>query len=148
MNRLSIRIDFERPGGSMSPAMATLLDRVRECGSIRKAAASLGMGYRNAWGLIQALQKTFGAEIVATATGGAAGGGTRLTSLGTELLASYRRIEARAGNAAQADMKLLSGLIRSGRAKCVIKPLSGATRRKVRAGVKFISSDMRETPAR
>ena len=112
MNRLSIRIEFETSGGSMGPTMALLLDRVRECGSIRKAAASLGMGYRNAWGLIQRLQETFKAEIVATATGGVAGGGTKLTALGTELLASYRSIEARAGFAVQADMNRLTGMIR------------------------------------
>jgi molybdate transport system regulatory protein len=112
MNRLSIRIEFETSGGSMGPTLALLLDRVRECGSIRKAAASLGMGYRNAWGLIQGLQKTFKAEIVATATGGAAGGGSKLTSLGAELLASYRSIEERAGFAVQADMNRLNGMIR------------------------------------
>jgi molybdate transport system regulatory protein len=111
MNHLSIRIEFETSGGSMDPTMALLLDRVRECGSIRKAAASLGMGYRNAWGLIQGLQETFKAEIVTTETGGAGGGGSKLTSLGTELLASYRRIEAQAESAARADMNRLNGMI-------------------------------------
>jgi molybdate transport system regulatory protein len=116
MNRLSVRIEFETSGVSMGSTMALLLDRVREYGSIRKAAASLGMGYRNAWCLIQELQETFETAIVATATGGAAGGGTKLTSLGTELLDSYRRIEARAGSAVRADMNQLNGMLRSGQA--------------------------------
>jgi molybdate transport system regulatory protein len=116
MNRLSIRIEFESSGGSMGPTLALLLDRVRECGSIRKAAASLGMGYRHAWRLIQGLQDVFRAQIVATATGGVAGGGTKLTALGAELLAAYRRIEERAESAARADMSQLSGMLRSGHA--------------------------------
>jgi molybdate transport system regulatory protein len=74
------------------------------------------MGYRNAWGLIQGLQETFRAQVVATATGGVAGGGTKLTTLGTELLASYRRIEERAGSAVRADMSQLSGMLHSGQA--------------------------------
>jgi molybdate transport system regulatory protein len=74
------------------------------------------MGYRNAWGLIQELQETFRTAIVATATGGAAGGGTKLASLGEELLASYRRIEARAGSAVQAGMNQLNGMLHSGQA--------------------------------
>lgn len=135
MNRLSIRIEFESSGGSMGPHLALLLDRVRERGSIRKAAASLGMGYRNAWGLIQDLQETFRAQVVATATGGVAGGGTKLTTLGTELLASYRRIEERAGSAVQADMSQLSGMLHSGQASQVptAKLLSGRDRRATRA---------------
>src|ERR1700761_9395998 len=113
MNRLCIRIEFDSSGGGMGPTLALLLDRVRERGSIRKAAASLGMGYGHAWRLIQRLQDTFRAQIVATATGGVAGGGTELTALGTELLASYRRIEERAGSATRADMSQLSGMLRS-----------------------------------
>ena len=99
----------------MGPAMALLLDRVGEHGSIRKAAASLGMGYRNAWGLIQALQEAFNAEIVSTATGGNAGGGTKLTSAGAELLAAYRRIEIKAADAVRTDMESLRTLARDRR---------------------------------
>ena len=37
MNRLSIRIEFEPPGGNMGSTMALLPDSVREGASIRKA---------------------------------------------------------------------------------------------------------------
>ncbi len=110
MNRLSIRIEFESSGGRMGPSLALLLDRIGERGLIRKAAVSLGMGYRHAWRLIQRPQGAVRSQIVATATGGVAGGGTKLTTLGTELLSSYRRIEERAGSAARADMPQLSGM--------------------------------------
>ena len=52
-----------------------LLELVAETGSIRKAAAELGMSYRKAWLLLQALKETFGTPLVETASGGRRGAG-------------------------------------------------------------------------
>src|ERR1700761_4288550 len=93
MARLSIRIDFEPSGSALGPGMAELLDRISRFGSIRKAAASMEMSYRKAWLLLQGMHKTFGAPVVATETGGSAGGGAKLTELGGRLLKTYRAIE-------------------------------------------------------
>src|ERR1700742_892129 len=76
MTRMLVRIEFNETGSSMSPITAKLLERIREHGSIRKAAASLGMGYRHSWSLIRGLQDALECRIVATATGGNDGGGT------------------------------------------------------------------------
>ena len=113
MTRLSIRIDFEPSGSALGPGMAQLLERVAELGSIRRAAASMGMSYRKAWLLIQEVQKTFDGAVVQTEAGGVAGGGTVLTELGDSLLTIYRRVESRAAAAAESDLKILSAMVRA-----------------------------------
>ena len=115
MARLSIRIDFETPDGRIGPGMAELLSAIADHGSIRRAAAAMGMSYRKAWLLVQAIQQTFGAPAVTTATGGPEGGGTKLTELGWTLLRCYRRIEAHAARAAKGDLRTLSAMIQKGR---------------------------------
>jgi molybdate transport system regulatory protein len=112
MTRLSIRIDFEPSGSALGPGMAQLLERISELGSIRRAAASMGMSYRKAWLLIQEMQKTFDSPVVTAETGGVAGGGTRLTELGSSLLKIYRDVESRAADAAKADLDTLAAMIR------------------------------------
>jgi len=109
--------------------MAQLLERVVTHGSIRSAAVSMGMSYRKAWLLINEMQETFNGAIVTSAVGGAAGGGTELTELGSTLLKIYRRIESRAARAVEADLVALDGMVRAnakprrtGRRKPVSKP--------------------------
>ena len=75
MTHLSIRIDFEPTGSALGPGMAQLLQQISELGSIRRAAASMGMSYRKAWLLIQEMQKTFDGSIVTAEAGGVSGGG-------------------------------------------------------------------------
>jgi molybdate transport system regulatory protein len=113
MTRLSIRIDFEPSGSALGPGMAQLLERVAELGSIRRAAASMGMSYRKAWLLIQEVQKTFDGAVVKAEAGGVSGGGTVLTELGNSLLMIYRRVESRAAAAAEGELKLLSQMVRA-----------------------------------
>jgi len=113
MPHLSIRIDFEPSGSVLGPGMAQLLERVAELGSIRQAAASMDMSYRKAWLLIQDMQKTFDGPVVTAEVGGVAGGGTRLTELGTSLLKTYRRIESRAAAAAESDLGTLSAMVKA-----------------------------------
>jgi molybdate transport system regulatory protein len=129
MSHLSIRIDFEPSGSALGPGMAKLLEQVVTHGSIRAAAASMGMSYRKAWLLIQEMQETFNGAVVTSAIGGTSGGGTHLTELGATLLKTYRRIENRAARAAETDLDTLAGLVRAsarprrtGRRKVVSKP--------------------------
>jgi molybdate transport system regulatory protein len=113
MSHLSIRIDFEPSGSALGPGMAQLLEQVVAHGSIRAAAAAMGMSYRKAWLLIQEMQETFNGAVVTSAIGGSSGGGTRLTDLGSTLLKTYRRIESRATRAAETDLDALAGLVRA-----------------------------------
>ncbi len=60
-----------------------LLDRIEEYGSLRKAAESLGMSYRAAWGKLRATEEALGVELVETL--GTKRGGYRLTPKGRAL---------------------------------------------------------------
>jgi molybdate transport system regulatory protein len=106
MARLTIRLDFD-DGSALGPGKVRLLELVAETGSIRKAAAGMKMSYRKAWLLLQALEKTFGAPLVETATGGLNGGGARLARLGCDVVVRYRNLESAAAKAAGKDLKAL-----------------------------------------
>lgn len=107
MAKLSIRIDFG-DGSRLGPGKVRLLELIAETGSIRKAAAGMKMSYRKAWLLLQALEKTFGSPLADTATGGARGGGAKLTPLGKSVAARYRNLEEKASRAAQSDLRNLA----------------------------------------
>lgn len=70
---------------------ARLLRFIKELGSISKAAKTLGISYRNAWGRIKRLEKELGIKLVETKVGGKEGGRSYLTKEGEKLLSRYRR---------------------------------------------------------
>jgi molybdate transport system regulatory protein len=106
MTRLTIRIDFDG-GEAFGPGKARLLELIEEQGSIRGAAAAMNMSYRHAWLLLQAGEDTFGAPVISTATGGAKGGGAKLTELGKTIVARYRAIETHAARATAGELNEL-----------------------------------------
>ena len=113
MAHLSVRIDFEPSGSAFGPGMAQLLERLSEHGTLRRAAASMGMSYRKAWLLIQEMQAAFHGAVVTAVVGGAGGGGMRLTELGTSLLKTYRRIEAGVTQASQPELQGLAAMVQA-----------------------------------
>ena len=54
------------------------------------------MSYRRAWMLVATMNRCFDGNLVATSTGGAGGGGAKVTPLGREVLSRYREMEAKA----------------------------------------------------
>ena len=75
---------------------------------MRGATTTMSMRYRHAWRLTQAVEGTCGAPVITTATGGAKGGGAKLTELGKTVVARYRAIEAQAAQAAAGELTELS----------------------------------------
>ena len=65
----------------IGPGRADLLELIAETGSISAAAKRMGMSYKRAWGLVQALNDGFGALLVETARGGSEQGAS-LTECG------------------------------------------------------------------
>ncbi|MCC6171847.1 MAG: LysR family transcriptional regulator [Gammaproteobacteria bacterium] len=102
-----IRIDFTA-GPSIGPGKIALLERIEACGSLSQAARELGLSYRRGWLLLDDLNRAFDAPVVVTSTGGAHGGGARLTDLGQALIECYRRAEAAAEAIAQREFRALS----------------------------------------
>ena len=107
--RLRIGKDRELAVG---PGKIALLEAIDETGSISAAGRKLRMSYRRAWLLVDALNRTFDAPVLTTATGGKEGGGTALTPLGIEVIKRYRRAEALAMAAAKKEIAALRKLMR------------------------------------
>jgi molybdate transport system regulatory protein len=98
---LRIRLDLA-PGVSIGPGKAELLRGVAETGSISAAGRRIGMSYKRAWQLVDALNRHFDSPLVSATRGGARGGGAQLTPLGAQVLDMYFALEG-ATNASVAD---------------------------------------------
>ncbi|MDD5329293.1 MAG: TOBE domain-containing protein [Sulfuricella sp.] len=70
-----------------------LLEKIDECGSITRAAKAVEMSYKAAWDAIDMMNNLSDEPLVATATGGKGGGGTRLTEKGKKMVQVYRTME-------------------------------------------------------
>jgi molybdate transport system regulatory protein len=79
---------------AMGPGKADLLEAVARTGSISAAGREMGLSYRRAWLLVDAMNRCFAEPLVSTAHGGAGGGGARVTAAGEAALADYRRLQA------------------------------------------------------
>jgi len=106
MARLKLTLTMES-GARIGPGKAALLESVRSSGSISAAARAMGMDYKRAWLLVDSLNRAFDTPVVERATGGSGGGGAVLTPFGKDLLARYRKLEARAAKLAAADLKAI-----------------------------------------
>src|ERR1700693_4948856 len=82
-------------GLMLGPGKVDLLEAIERKGSISAASREMGMSYRRAWLLVDALNTMFGKPLVVAAAGGAHGGGAQITKLGKEIAGAYRRIEQR-----------------------------------------------------
>ena len=113
---LYLRVDFGEHG-ALGPGKTRLMELIAETGSISAAGRAMGMSYRRAWLLVDALNVAFGEPLVAKQTGGSGGGGAVLTKLGREVVQRYRRIERRAASAGRADLEALTAALgrRTGR---------------------------------
>lgn len=92
--RPRVRIVFDN-GVRIGPGKIDLLEAIATTGSIAAAGRSLGMSYRRAWILVDEIGHVFARPVVITSTGGARGGGARLTEFGLALVHAYRRVEQR-----------------------------------------------------
>lgn len=97
---------------AVGPGKIALLDAIRETRSLTAAAKSIGMSYRRAWILIDALNGSLKKPAVLSLQGGEHGGGSELTPTGVALVDLYRKIEARAAAAAADDIRALLKLVR------------------------------------
>jgi molybdate transport system regulatory protein len=89
----------------MGPGKAELIERIAVTGSISAAARAMGMSYRRAWQLVEALNAAYREPVVVTAVGGERGGGAQVTPYGLRLAVRFRRMEEKASAAIAADLK-------------------------------------------
>src|SRR4051812_31435979 len=96
---------------ALGPGKVDLLEAIAAEGSISAAARSMGMSYRRAWTLVDAMNASFREALVETATGGSGGGGASVTATGHEVLRRYRSIESRAAALVEAEVSAFADLL-------------------------------------
>jgi molybdate transport system regulatory protein len=97
---------------AVGPGKADLLEGIRDTGSIAAAGRRMGLSYKRAWLLLDTMNACFKGPVVATVKGGRSGGGARLTPLGEEVLARYRRMQAATGRSIAGDLAALGRAMR------------------------------------
>jgi len=107
--RLRVLCDGET---ALGPGRVDLLELITETGSLRAAAQEMEMSYMRAWTLVKSLNSWFRAPVVEVARGGSSGGGAKLTAVGREVVALYRRIERESQRVAIRPWKDLRKLLR------------------------------------
>lgn len=95
----------------IGPGRADLLEHIETTGSISAAGKAMGMSYKRAWSLVQALNDGFGAALVETSRGGSGQGGASLTKAGKAVLAHYRAMQQKAGAAISADFSAIADML-------------------------------------
>lgn len=80
--------------GLLDTRMIALLKAIAESGSINQAAKLVGLSYKGAWQIIEKANNMAPKVLISTATGGAKGGGTSLTTAGQALLDLFNRVDA------------------------------------------------------
>ena len=88
----------------IGPGRADLLEGIAETGSIAASGKRMGMSYKRAWSLVQALNEGWGAPLVETSRGGAAQGGAALSADGQFVLDRYRAMQDAASKAIKSDI--------------------------------------------
>ena len=106
--RVRIRIGDEMVLG---PGKVDLLESIGRTGSISAAGRELGMSYRRAWLLVDALNHMFPNALVTASPGGSRGGGAKLTDYGRGVAAAYRRVEERTRVAMREEMAPFNVLV-------------------------------------
>jgi len=87
---LSLQAGDQTLGGADRIA---LLAKIGETGSITAAARAVGMSYKGAWDVIDAMNNLADEPLVARMAGGKGGGGTRLTERGQRLIEAFAALE-------------------------------------------------------
>ena len=75
------------------PGLITLLEYLRQTGSMKEACAAMGMSYSKGWKIMNRAEKELGYELLLRRHGGSMGGKCELTEKGDSLVTRYRNME-------------------------------------------------------
>jgi molybdate transport system regulatory protein len=82
-----------RLAGTLDARFFTLLEALQHTGSINRAARAAGLSYKGAWQMLENACNLANAPLLHTRTGGAGGGGTRLTAGAQNLLQAWQTLQ-------------------------------------------------------
>ena len=95
----------------MGPGKAALLEHIAETGSISAAGRAMGMSYKRAWQLVEAMNAMFRVPLVHSSRGGPKGGGAVLTEAGQSVLSEFRGLEDKAREAGAEHIERLQDML-------------------------------------
>ena len=76
----------------LSDWRVALLEAIETTGSLARAADRLDVPYRTAWYKLKEIERRLGVKLLETQSGGAAGGGSRLTAEAQQVIARFHRV--------------------------------------------------------
>ncbi|MBL8310009.1 MAG: LysR family transcriptional regulator [Burkholderiales bacterium] len=97
---------------AFGPGKADLLEAIMRTGSISAAGRELAMSYRRCWNLVDEMNACFAEPLVMSVSGGAGGGGARVTEAGQRVLLDFRALEAEVWRVALPRLRALRRLLR------------------------------------
>ncbi len=90
------RIRIENNGETfLGSGRVVLLAKIREHGSISRAARSMEMSYKHAWDLVDSVNRQAGTPLVTSSKGGKGGGGAQLTKAGERAIKDFANLHQR-----------------------------------------------------
>jgi molybdate transport system regulatory protein len=81
-------------GAVLSDSRIRLLEAIEQRGSLNRAARDVPLSYKAAWDALDTMNNLAPEPLVERSTGGAGGGGTKLTDYARRLIALYRAMES------------------------------------------------------
>jgi molybdate transport system regulatory protein len=106
MARVLLRL-YLRSDRPLGPGKITILESIRDGGSISEAARGMKMSYRSAWLLVDSMNSLFKKPVVNTTLGGRGGGAATLTDFGADVIHRYRAMERATRRAIAKDLAAL-----------------------------------------
>ena len=108
-NIIKIRIQIKK-NFYVGPGKILLLEKIREKGSIYKAAESIGLSYKKAWKLIDELNRYSSKKLVDAKPGGKGVRGSQITNEGKVFIKLFRNIEKKLTKLTTREKKDLENL--------------------------------------
>lgn len=108
--QIKLRISFGDLA-MIGPGKVLLLEQIHATGSISAAGRAMGMSYKRAWSLVDAMNAAFRSPLVDSARGGAGGGGAQVTQAGLAVIAAYRHVQSAAQSAGDDALQQLRSML-------------------------------------
>ena len=116
MRRLLLRVYFTDDSW-LGPGKIEVLEAIVKHQSISAAARAIGMSYRRAWLLVDAVNRMFLTRVVETTPGGRHGGIAVVTAFGQDVIKRYRTMERSARRVIDRQAAPLDKVVRSARGR-------------------------------